>query len=368
MNMIRSARAAIARPLMALVVFGILPLLPQAAYADTVPYNPQTWGPPYTVHTHEFTVPPENTVQAEYSVLLSLYKQYYGPITNSCGYPLTIYPQPLANGAAAAVEYTSPCSGGNYIFATAGPGSCPDGYTPDQPPPDTVTCSRPDVSITAGESLIGLPDIIDGHVLTTSHLTVTVTKNGQPDPGALVFLQSDRGDVDQILVPILADAGGDLSGDVFTHDQPGGSTITTVGDDVNLLSPGSIEWLPARYENDFDITCYVVSLESDFQKSPLATAPGIPGRQFHQGFISDVRLQGSGKALDGTTYIHYDGNGWYSIIGCPQTKSGDCADDGTTTAVDRSVIPAMAFIDIDTIGERVAQDTGGGIDGYHIDV
>ena len=365
MNSICSGQAAIARLLTLVLALGILPLLPRAASADTVPYNQQTAGPPYTVYPH-FSVPPENTIQAEYSILLTLYKQFYGAITAQCGYPLTIFPKPLANGAVAAVQYTSPCSGGNYIFGKLGKGGCPDGYTPDPPEPYT-TCSRPDVAITTGESVIRLPDIVNGHVMTTSDITLTVTKNGQPDPGVNVFLQSDRGSEDLVIVPITADANGLIAGDVYTHDQPGGSTITTVGNDVNLLSPGEIDWLPARYEELFDITCYVLSLESDFQKTPLGTAPGVNGEQFHQGFIDDVRLQGTGLSLD-QQYLHYAGHGMYSIITCPQTKSGACADDGTTVAVDRNVVPALSIIDIDSIGERVAQDTGGGINWYHIDV
>jgi 3D (Asp-Asp-Asp) domain-containing protein len=40
---------------------------------------------------------------------------------------------------------------------------------------------------------------------------------------------------------------------------------------------------------------------------------------------------------------------------------------GTTIAVDPSIIPMGANVNIDGVGDRTAQDTGGAINGYHID-
>jgi 3D (Asp-Asp-Asp) domain-containing protein len=117
------------------------------------------------------------------------------------------------------------------------------------------------------------------------------------------------------------------------------------------------------------VTCYVISQESTFPATPLiGPVTGLPvGNRYRQGFISDVRLQGSGIALDGTT-IHYDGNGRFSIQACPLTSSGACAVDGLTAAVDRTVVPFRGEVSIDTLGSRVAQDTGGAITGFHVDV
>lgn len=101
----------------------------------------------------------------------------------------------------------------------------------------------------------------------------------------------------------------------------------------------------------------------------LVTAPGIPRKKYHEGFLQDTKLQGTGKALDGT-YIHYRGHGRYMLLTkpCAPTKSGACALDGVTAAVDPSVIPLKSIIGINSVGECEALDTGGGINGYHIDL
>src|ERR1700752_2346269 len=52
----------------------------------------------------------------------------------------------------------------------------------------------------------------------------------------------------------------------------------------------------------------------------------------------------------------------------PITKSGICARAGRTIAVDPKVIPLGSRVYIEGIGERVAEDTGGGVKGHHIDL
>lgn len=206
-------------------------------------------------------------------------------------------------------------------------------------------------------------------VLTHSNLTLTVTTDGQPAAGVTVALQSSRGTDDTITGPSNpTDASGVTTAYVETRVQPATSTITSADPTIQTASPGTITWLPARYESSFLVTCYVVSLEADFTSTPLiGPVRGLPAaNRYHRGFISDVAVQGSGIALDGTT-IHYDGGGRYSLQSCPLTATGVCAVDGTTVAVDRTVIPYGSTISIDTVGARVAQDTGGAITGYHID-
>ncbi|MGH6836379.1 MAG: 3D domain-containing protein [Methylocella sp.] len=153
-----------------------------------------------------------------------------------------------------------------------------------------------------------------------------------------------------------------------TDELGGESTIMSATPSITTGSPGMITWLPAKYESDFLATCYVVSQETGFTSTPLiGPVNGLPANKtYHQGFINDVRLQGSGIALDGTT-IHYDGHGTYSLQSCPLTATGTCAVGGTTVAVDRTVIPLQSTISIATVGPRVAQDSGGAITGYHID-
>ena len=51
-----------------------------------------------------------------------------------------------------------------------------------------------------------------------------------------------------------------------------------------------------------------------------------------------------------------------------QTSSGETCQEGVTVAVDPKVLPEGAVIRIDGYGERIVQDTGGGVRGRHIDV
>jgi 3D (Asp-Asp-Asp) domain-containing protein len=52
----------------------------------------------------------------------------------------------------------------------------------------------------------------------------------------------------------------------------------------------------------------------------------------------------------------------------PITATGTAARAGRTVAVDPKVIPLGSKIYIEGLGERIAEDTGGGVKGNHIDV
>jgi 3D (Asp-Asp-Asp) domain-containing protein len=52
----------------------------------------------------------------------------------------------------------------------------------------------------------------------------------------------------------------------------------------------------------------------------------------------------------------------------PITASGKLARAGRTVAVDPKIIPLGSKIYIEGLGERIAEDVGGGIKGHHIDV
>lgn len=211
----------------------------------------------------------------------------------------------------------------------------------------------------------------NGTVLTRDWLTVTVTdgSGGSPAAGIRITLQSSRPQSDNIMQPLYpTDQAGETAGVVDTRGNDNGamSIITATGNNVRTIAPANIMWLPARYEQSFEVTCYAIPPESDFMKSPLVGAPGIPGKKFHHEFLVETAINGTGEALDGT-YIHYHEDGWYKIESCPRTFTGVCATDGVTVAVDPTVVPLHGELSIDTVGDRTAQDTGGNIKGYHID-
>jgi 3D (Asp-Asp-Asp) domain-containing protein len=205
-------------------------------------------------------------------------------------------------------------------------------------------------------------------VLTHDDLAILVRKADAPLPGANAAVQSNRAAdiIKQASAP--TNGNGTASASVETRDQSADSTITSAAG-IETPSPGIVKWLPAHYQNNFLVTCYVISNESDFANTALVNnVNGLPAAsKYRQGFISDVRMQGSGQAADGTI-LHYDGNNRYSVQSCARTASGACAVDGSTIAVDPKVIPLRGTVAIDTIGSRSARDTGGAINGNHIDV
>jgi len=215
----------------------------------------------------------------------------------------------------------------------------------------------------------------NGKVLTKSNLTLRVTQGSQPVSGMLVGLQSSRGPTADIIHGPSAptDASGTSVADVSTHAQPGQSTITALSPpNLQTKTPANINWLPARYESQFLVTCYILAQESAAAQTPVSSnVCGLPSaNRYRTEFLDAVKRQGSGKALDGTI-IHingrHNGHDCYNTDSCARTSTGVCASVGTTIAVDPSVIPRRSSVSVDILGPRKAQDGGSWINGYHID-
>lgn len=240
-------------------------------------------------------------------------------------------------------------------------------------PADTCGGPLPQLlTLTVAPGITKIPTtsrVLDGHVLTENEVTLTVQRGGQPEVGASVGLQSDRGAIDTIDASKPTNANGVTTAKVQTRDQ---SVISKIGAAnpaaFDRVSPGTISWLPATYESEFLVTCYVTASEADY--SPASTVSqvcGLPAQKtYRSGFIADVKMQGSGVALDGQI-IHYRGGGCFNTDSCSRTSTGACATAGTTIAVDRSIIPRRVTVNVGILGRRIAQDSGGGINGYHID-
>lgn len=128
---------------------------------------------------------------------------------------------------------------------------------------------------------------------------------------------------------------------------------------------------------NFLVTTYHLPLEKEFSDKAIKTDPcGLKGK-FRDEFLSHVVVEGSGVSIAGD-FIQYDhcnkqrgskcSEPCYRISPCPETKTGTCAKIGRSVAVDPKVIPLGSELFIEGVGLRTAEDTGGSIDGKHIDV
>ncbi len=157
--------------------------------------------------------------------------------------------------------------------------------------------------------------------------------------------------------------------------QPGGGDLY----ELNILQDDDIDsftWqvsMPCpdgwRDAGPFKLTAYVLAQEQDFPDEPRVEDPcGLKGDYSHPFlFGQGVRMQGSGITNDGRL-IHFKGRNCFEILDCPRTALGLCARAGRTIAVDPKVITLGSEVLVEDIGYRIAEDTGGGIRGDHIDV
>jgi 3D (Asp-Asp-Asp) domain-containing protein len=115
------------------------------------------------------------------------------------------------------------------------------------------------------------------------------------------------------------------------------------------------------------VTAYALAHEAAFDGPDLVDPCGLTGT--YDGdflFGRGVKLQGSGRAADGSIVAWRDG--CFETTACPTTRSGTCAEAGRTVAVDPRLIPLGRTVWIEGVGKRVAEDTGGRIRGFKVDV
>ncbi|MGH8399478.1 MAG: 3D domain-containing protein [Gammaproteobacteria bacterium] len=307
---------------------------------------------------------PNESIAAAVSQWWAAYQVYWASAFPGCYYTTQTYSPSSANGGLeVGLTLHGTCGGGQGFYATL---QCPPGYKLT----GNTCVGDKQLSVTPNPPTI--PDgsgVVNGHVLTKSDLKLKVTEGDQPDANELVALQSDRGSEDKIAQPGSTDSNGNAQASVSTRNQPGTSTIISATTGITTTEPGIINWLPAKYKNQFELTCYAVAQESTDTSGPMIVIPGIPGTH-HKYFFWDTEFQGTGFLLDGD-YIQrnwHKKGGYYEVHPCPETSSGTCATAGRTIAVDTGIIPMWSDISIDTVGVRTAEDGGGWIHGYHIDV
>lgn len=219
--------------------------------------------------------------------------------------------------------------------------------------------------------------LVNGCVQYRSDISLSATDNGSPAQDVRMDVASSRGADDTITQPRATNRGGTAESRVETRRQ-GLATFTA----------SSTGWAPddyakafhgADFENSFVVTGYGLPLETDFGGGTVTNPCGLVGTYNHDFLYSNrgVLMEGSGQSAGGSIVtIDWNGSGTplrrnnvcFRVDTCARTASGVCATVGTTIAVDTTVLPFDAQVNIETVGIRTAQDTGGGIRGEHVDV
>lgn len=260
-----------------------------------------------------------------------------------------------------------------------------------------LVCSLSLVENTFGDTLPIIPSTSTasgGKVLFRQALRASVVRHagGQPVANQVLAFQSDRTE-DKLPASITTDARGEAT---FTLEsrETGRRTLTLRTPGITLV-PFNVNMTEAWYERRFRITHYNVAAEGDFG-GELVPGAGLPrGTRHRFDFLFGARglpMQGTGVTTAGT-YIRYTGGGggWLQNargnpvrLNAPETATFVYTDgihgrfgrltEDVSLAVDPTVIPGRSVVEISSddgtrvLGERSADDTGGGVRGGHIDV
>jgi 3D (Asp-Asp-Asp) domain-containing protein len=209
-----------------------------------------------------------------------------------------------------------------------------------------------------------------------------------------VTFQSDRNTadiVDPIEQPLFpSDADGFVTGAVLTRKR-GTAKITGRGADIanESVFPAYVEFNEADYEREFRVTAYANAREADFDPNGVTVVdpPGLTGTFLDDFLYSNtgVLMQGTGVATNGDI-ITIDWNAStrpftrtnlvFQTDTCARGANNQCLTENSSIAVDRTIIPmgpsasspGPATVNIDSVGDRVAEDTGDAIVGYRIDL
>jgi hypothetical protein len=219
---------------------------------------------------------------------------------------------------------------------------------------------------------------------------IQTSSTGTPPPGAN---------------PAFTYAANPLSGtSTATYSTSDPNATPNIGDIqaptiTGAPSPGGLAELTVSYKCQagdtatktfrvatFGLSCYVLAAENDFidgngnctsiriggtTYSGVTTNPtGLPAGNYCTAFLADVRLQGSGTSRNGTRVHWVSGNNPNWIF---QVVTQFTGADGTalipfgSVARDRSIVPRNTTVQLES-GNFAANDTGGAIVGYRLDV
>lgn len=224
------------------------------------------------------------------------------------------------------------------------------------------------------------------------HLPIKATvksRGGVPLSGRTLTIKSNRAN-DAVRITGATDGDGCVMV-ILESREPGDLSLSVTDDDITAV-PLRITLKEAWYESGFQITHYIIADERDAH-GPMIQAAGVSG-QHRQDFLygaGGVPMQGTGQTLD-NRFVRFDGGGggWHQnsrgnpdILNNPaqaRLSETDAAHGrfndvvaNRSIAVDPAIIPGRSRVYIASgdgsriVGERSADDTGGGIRGAHID-
>lgn len=206
--------------------------------------------------------------------------------------------------------------------------------------------------------------------------------DGKPVPDFRLSIQSSRPN-DQIKISSNTNGQGEVTLTLSTR-EPGELELSTTSTGVTMAE-FAIKLREAWYESPFLITGYNICKEDDFS-GDLADGNGLNEKHKDDFLYSatGVAMQGTGVATDGKYIRIVNKPGWKNNSrGHPEWlekpssaifeytdgfhgKMGDIIENHSI-AVDIKIIPKKGKVEIDGVGKRVADDTGGAIKLYHID-
>jgi 3D (Asp-Asp-Asp) domain-containing protein len=207
--------------------------------------------------------------------------------------------------------------------------------------------------------------------------------DGGPVPNYKFSIKSNR-ESDRVESKGQTNSQGEVTFTLVTR-EPGELELSTTTAGITM-SAFAIKLKEAWYESPFLITGYNVCNENDFS-GELVEGDGLDEKHkddFLYG-ASGVAMQGTGKTTDGK-YIclknkpggwQKNARGGLERLANPSAAKFayvkgvhgrfDDLKENSSIAVDQTIIPKQARVEIQAVGERVADDTGGSIDLYHID-
>ena len=227
-------------------------------------------------------------------------------------------------------------------------------------------------------------DVENKHVLyQIKLLAVLVRKDGTAVPAYPLSITSSRLR-DKVVASGKTDDRGEMIITVESREA-GALELSTNAADLNL-APYKIILKEAWYEAKFKITGYNVCLEDDFD-GELVEGNGLDEKHKRDFLFSvaGIPMQGTGKAsngkliglkaMKGKWHRNAKGNRDYveeedDLEFLYQSGFGGkwkSVQVDHSIAVDPRKIPPLSKVNIESVGDRFADDTGSMIAGYHID-